>query len=328
MNTSHAMGCCGRPVSDLRGLAEAADLYPVSTRAGRKARARLALALLERKAMKRGDTVMVARVRRELGSLGDAASDARRAALTTALSTIRAGRERRDPATGQISDQLQARHDARIGRDVETVLMALQAAVSLADAAVQAEARGEVTRAANEGREPNYTARDAGKVLAWLRWIFGGTFPTDVAESDLRLLASTYEVALPLVNLALVAGKLAAIRANNTGLRDALTGIENYLASMSRTIRSAVAALPPPATPPPPAPPPGGGFTVGPTTGIRCPDGQVSTAYGCRPPCPPGTYQSRTGCVAHGVAPPRPAAKSSGLVVALPAAALLWYFFR
>lgn len=348
------LSCCGRPVSNLQGLAEAADLLPASTRAGRRARARLALAVLERRAAARGDTAMVARVRQGLASLGDAASDARRAAVAASIATVRAGRERRDPATGEIVDQLQARRDARIGRDVESVLLLLQGAVSLADAPVQAEARGEATRAANEGREPNYSARDAGKVLAWFRWLFGGAFPSDAAESDLRLLASTYEVALPLVTVALVTGKLAAARANNTGLRDALTGIENYLASMSRTIRSAVAALPPPAAPPP-APPPGGGFVVGPTTGIRCPDGQVSTAYGCRPPCPPGTYQDRTGCVpfSRPIGPDgRPidyvvcpdgsrasstarcpganggASKSSGLVVALPAAALLWYFLK
>jgi hypothetical protein len=328
-----SIGCCGRPTANLEALAYSADLYPRSTKAGQKARVRLALAMVERRGIAQGRPDIVAKARRGLAGLGTVADDSRRAAVAAAISTVRAGRERRDDASGRVIDQLQARHDARIGRDVETVLTALQAAVSLAEAVVRGEAQRELTNAANEGRPVNYTLADAGKVLAWFRWLFGGAFPSDVAEGDLRLFASVYETVLPMVTAALTGGKLAAAAANNTGLRDALIGIENYLASMSRTVRGAVAALPAPAAPPaPPAPPPGGGFVVGPATGIRCPDGQVgggASGERCHYPCAPPSYWDGRQCTTPPVfVQPSTPKSSSSVVLALPAALVLWYLFK
>lgn len=325
--TNMNFGCCGRD-RELRGLLAAADMHPRTTRAGQRARARLACAMLERRATAFGDLATAVKARRGLASLGTTADDAaRQDAVRAAISTIRAARG----AEGTESDRLRARRDARIGRDVETVLTALQAAVSIADSIARAEANNEAARAASQGREPNYSARDVARALGWMRWIFGGALPVDVAESDIRLLGSVFEVALPVTTFALTEAKLAAQSDGNTGLRDALAGIETYLASVGRAIRAAVAALPPPA----PAPTPG---TVGPPTGLApCPVGQIRVNGTCvsaaRPVGPDGSYIDLVRCSDGSYAssasrcPATTEKKSSGVLLALPVAALAWYLF-
>ena len=301
------IGCCGQN-REIAQLAAAADMHPRTTKAGQRARARLALALVERRALAAGDVAFAARARRSLGSLGlNTTSPTSSAALTRAVSRIRSARERPD------GDALRARRDARIGRDVETYLGIAAAALSAIEAGVRAEALAETNRAAAEGRAPNYTAADTAKAFAWLRWMVGGPFPSEVAESDLRLFASIVQVAEPLMSAALEGGKQLALSAGNTGLQDALAAIQTYLRTVTATVRAAVAALPPPLTTtteppaePPAEPPPRLNLT-------RVQWLSLST-----------TQRLRLIAAMNSGTPPE---KSSSALLVLPAAALAWYLF-
>lgn len=320
------LGCCGRR-TDLQGLAAQADMHPVTTRAGRRARAALALAIVERAAMARGDAALAVRARRGLQGLGTVASTG----VAAATASLRAFRMR--PGEGStVTDVVYNQAGAGVSSTLTTILAGIRMGVGAVQALINNEAAAETARAASQGREPNYTARDAGQVLAWIQWFLGGdSFPSSVAESDLRLLNSIISFAAPLIIVALEAAKLSAITNRNLGLSNALAGLITYVGLLPGAVSRAVALLPPPAAPPPPpeevaasAPPSVQQFlTLNPNilrNVIRNPlRPGVITAL--QPRCPAGTTGVPPNCIA--------AEKStSPILVALPAAAVLWYLFK
>jgi hypothetical protein len=303
-----SIGCCGRP--DIQGLAYAADQYPRSTRAGQRARARLALALVELRASAVGDLDLARRARRSLGALGTTTS-LRDRAVQTSIATLRDARS--TPAATTFWE----RRASRIGTQVDQVLAIVNGALGVVEGVVQAAAASEAAAALRDGREPNYTTRDVGKTLAWFRWFFGGPLPTDVAESDVRLLGTVFAVAAPLLTVGLAA--LRATAGTNTSLRDALSAFDTYLAGITRSVQNAVAALPPPAAGAPPEPPPS-------------PPPEMLTEmqrFAAMTPMQRMAFIQQSKALFRVRASDIVAPKTGNpLLVALPAAALVWYFIR
>lgn len=323
------IGCCGR--SDIARFAGLADLYPGSTREGQRARARLALAMVGARARAQGDFDMLGRVERGFASLGSlGTTSARDAAVAAAVARVRGLRERPDTtpgaAAGAVRDALFTRENAAVRTQLETILAAARAGLGVVEGIVQGEAASELRRAAEQGREPNFTARDVAKALAWIKWFIGGAFPAGVAENDLRLLNSVIATAAPIISGFLELAKLEANRAGNLGLSNALTGVVAYVNTLPAPIAAAVAALPPPEAipaeqPPAETPPSPVRFTRTDLVQkfdtrstpalVRCPDGSFArTPAECRAPESDGKKGG------------------GGFVLALPAALLAWYLFK
>ena len=161
-----SIGCCGQS-REIAQLAAAADALPRSTKAGQRARARLALALVERRALAAGDLAFAARARRSLGNLGTTADEmARRDAVSAAISTVRA--QRGDGTADRWRTQRAAVRDAT---QVDLVLGVLSTLVGIAQGVAAGEAASERARAAAEGREVNFSAADTEKALSWVSWM-------------------------------------------------------------------------------------------------------------------------------------------------------------
>lgn len=288
------IGCCGRR-TNLEGFVAQADLHPVTTPAGRRARAAIAMAIVERAAMARGNGALAARARRGLQGLGTVQTPAQVQATITGLQT------RATAAAARISPQFQAYLGVARG-----VLAIVQVAVA--------------------------SDVDATRVLAWLSWALGGPLPSNVAENDIRILnvAFGFQPAL--------SAAISALPALDPGMsvdaRTALTVIANtYLPALKQGVAAAYAALPPPATPPPAPPPPEeqvaavrnrmldpgviqnllrNPLRITQPTVVRCPAGTTGD---------PGTLTRPPVCtpIDSGMSP---------FLVALPAAAVLWYLFK
>ncbi|MGL4255632.1 MAG: hypothetical protein ACRCSL_04805 [Microbacterium sp.] len=281
-----SIGCCGRP--DIQGLAYAADQYPRSTRAGQRARARLALALLERRALAAGDLALAVRARRGLGSLGTTAEETRR------------------QVEGMQSRALAAAN--RVGREVQTYLGVALSVVQLAQGF-----------ASIGGPDA-----DRDRVFAWIGWVLGGPLPFDVAETDIRILKAVFAF-MPLMQTALTNPLLLeAVRAD-TQARTALAVIaRTYLPALKESVDAAYAALPAPSSgappEPPPAPPPAEQAAMVATAAQRVaamtPMQRMAFIQQSK-----ALFRARSGDV---VAPKT----GNPLLVALPAAALVWYFIR
>ena len=69
MNKIHRLKYC-KHHTNIEGLVAQVDAHPRSTKAGQRARAALAMAVIERAAMARGDGALAAQARRGLQGLG------------------------------------------------------------------------------------------------------------------------------------------------------------------------------------------------------------------------------------------------------------------
>lgn len=304
------IGCCGQN-REIAQLAAAADMHPRTTKAGQRARARLALALVEQRALAAGDVAFAARARRSLGNLGTATTAdemARRAAVQSAISTVRA--QRGDGTADRWRTQRAAVRDAT---QVDIVLAILRSLVGIAQGVAAGEATAERTRAAAEGRDVNYTSADTEKALSWVSWMLGGSFPIDVGERDLRIFNSILNNpgVVTGVEAALTGGALPAAAAGQRELSGFLTWLQGYYRTMRTTTAAAVASLPVPAPPPPPTPP------ADPPPGLNLTRAQWSNL---------STTQRRRLIAAMNSGTP-PEKKSSSALLVLPAAALAWYLF-
>lgn len=215
------MGCCGR--SDVVRFAELADLHPRSSREGQRARARLALAMIGVKARALGDLGTLEKVERGFAQLGTVA-DAR-AALADRSRSLYAARE------------------GRIVADVDRVFAMARTLLDLVNGIIAAVA------AANPA---DTGLQDATKVTAWINWILGGPLPMQVADADVRIMHTIFSVAGPLLQGIISAAVLALdTSGTNSGLRAASTWITGtWLRGLQSTIAAANAAL----GPPPPSP--------------------------------------------------------------------------
>lgn len=307
MNTGH-MGCCGR--SDVERFAALADLYPRSSREGQKARARLALAMIGTKARALGDLGTLEKVERGFAQLGTVADDARRTAVAAAISTVRAQR-----GDGTADRWVTQRAAVRNAAQVDLVLSILSGLVGIAQSVAAGEAAAERTKAAAEGRDVNFSAADTEKALSWVSWMLGGPFPIDVGEKDLRIFNSILNNPdlVRAIDSGLTTARNTAVGLGQTELAGFLGWLKGYYRTMRDTTAAAVAALPVPAPPPPPAePPPGSGVTPFAWANMTL---AQKRALMLRFRVP-------------GTVIPTTEKKSSGALLALPAALLAWYLFK
>lgn len=292
------IGCCGRR-TNLEGFVAQADLHPVTTPAGRRARAAIAMAIVERAALSRGDGALAARARRGLQGLGTT-DTIRAAGVQAALRSLRSTGAEQALAGNTAARQL-----------LDQVLTIASAVIGIAESAVAAAAANEAANAAREGRPVDNTVADVGKVTSWLRWAFGGPFPSTAAESDLRIFATVWAIAEPIIS-GLIPTAATALRVPPA----TTTAVQAYLARLGASVRAAVAALPPPLTPPPPVPSPD----------------EVAAAVGRHTALSPASISNLRRNVlyvsdqARRIVPSKTG--TSPILVALPAAAVLWYLFK
>lgn len=307
--TNTAFGCCGSD-RELRGLLAAADMHPRTTKAGQRARARLALALVERRALAAGDRVFAGRARRSLESLGTTEADIRRALQERSRSLYEA-------------------REARLVADVDRVF---------AVARTVADAINGIIAAVAAANPTDTGLQDATKVTAWVNWVLGGALPLQVDAADVRIMHTIFAVGTPLLQ-ATLSGAVFSLdpQGTNTGLRSAVTWISNtWLRGLKETIDAAYAALPPPSTTPATDTSTGRFSTSTLNTmrtvtssGVRyrCGDGSlVSDPRTC-----PGMVWCSDGTLAPSAAacpPPVTTEKSSGVLLVLPAALLAWYLIK
>lgn len=322
--TNTAFGCCGSD-RELRGLLSAADAYPRSSRAGQRARARLALALVERRARAAGDPIFAGWARAGLESLGTTADDlSRQQAVAAAIGTVRSVR-----GTGADDRYLTARSAIRVAGDIATVQSVLEGLVGLAQSIAEGVAAGEATKALREGREANFSARDTARALSWVRWLVGGDFPIGVAENDLRIFSSLVNDAevVTAVNAALTAAKATALSQGKSELAAFFAFLLTYYRQIREAASAAVAALPPPAAPASSTPAVDltrwSRVTTPAGVRVRCGDGSlVADPRNC-----PGSVWCSDGTLAPSAAS-CPEKKSSGVLLVLPAALLAWYLIK
>jgi hypothetical protein len=287
-----SIGCCA---SDIAALAYAADQHPRWTKEGQRARARLALALVERRAASQGNLDLVRRARRGLGTLGTASGS---------TSNVVEGMRSRAIAAAR-----------RLAPQVEQYFALARGAVAL-------------VRGLSELSGPDM---DRDRVFAWIGWVLGGPLPYDVAENDVRILKAVFAFQ-PALSFAIADGLPLAQPNMSVDARTALRIIANtYLPALKRSVDEAYAALPPVggsgsgAPPPelpllPPAPPP---------------EQQRAAVMNMAQRIATMTPTQRMALLqtTRQLLPVRPSdvvvpQSSNLLLVALPAAALVWYFIK
>lgn len=259
--------------------------------------------------MARGNSALAVRARRGLQGLGTAADTAR---ATAAINSLRNAGAARTLAGNTAALNL-----------LNQVLGVASAISGMVEGAVSSAAATEAANAAREGRPVDNTLADVGKVMAWVTWALGGNFPASAAESDLRIFANVWMLAQP--------AAIAAVMLLGKDLpAPTTTAINAYLARLGQNVQAAVAALPPPAQPVPPPPTPEQVQEVTQTfranplllqnpnllrNAFRVPNVIISAGR-----CPAGTTGVPPNCVAE--------KSTSPILVALPAAAVLWYLFK
>jgi len=317
-----SIGCCGRPTANLEALAYTADLYPRSTKAGQRARVRLALAMVERRGIAQNRPDLVAKARRGLAGLGSVASDA----LARGVAQVRrAGEVGSDGIATMTSSRIaaeRARHSVEQQRAIDTAMELVRGVIGVARGVATSVAAQEQANAARDGRPVDATASDTTKAIGWVEWILGGAFPDGVDENDLRIFNGILNnpAVIAITDLGL-AGSITAANLGNppaTGLASFLVWLKGHITRIRNATTAAVAALPPPPGAPP-APPQ--------------PELTLMQKVASMSPTARAAMQSQANAFSREMtrrtvaAIPTPKSSSS-VVLALPAALVLWYLFK